>query len=102
MSITMQTGPDAAPPAIASFATRLLTLCYGGIAYLIFFGTFLYAVGFVSQYIVPKTIDTGATSSPLTALLINLVLMSIFAVQHSGMARQGFKKLFTRFASPAI
>jgi methanethiol S-methyltransferase len=102
MSITMQTGPDAAPPAIASFAARLLTLCYGGIAYLIFFGTFLYAVGFVSQYIVPKTIDTGATSSPLTALLINLVLMSIFAVQHSGMARQGFKKLFTRFASPAI
>ena len=102
MSITMQTGPDAAPPAIASFAARLLTLCYGGIAYLIFFGTFLYAVGFVSQYIVPKTIDTGATSSPLTALLINLVLMSIFAVQHSGMARLGFKKLFTRFASPAI
>jgi protein-S-isoprenylcysteine O-methyltransferase Ste14 len=102
MSITMQTGPDAAPPAIASFAARLLTLCYGGIAYLIFFGTFLYAVGFVSQYVVPKTIDTGATSSPLTALLINLVLMSIFAVQHSGMARLGFKKLFTRFASPAI
>jgi protein-S-isoprenylcysteine O-methyltransferase Ste14 len=102
MSITMQTGPNAAPPAIASFATRLLTLCYGGIAYLIFFGTFLYAVGFVSQYVVPKTIDTGATSSPLTALLINLALMSIFAVQHSGMARQGFKKLFMRFASPAI
>jgi protein-S-isoprenylcysteine O-methyltransferase Ste14 len=98
----MQTGPDAAPPAIASFAARLLTLCYGGIAYLIFFGTFLYAVGFVSRFVVPKTIDTGATSSPLTALLINLVLMSIFAVQHSGMARQGFKKLFTRFASPAI
>jgi methanethiol S-methyltransferase len=102
MSITMQTGPDAAPPAIASFAARLLTLCYGGIAYLLFFGTFLYAVGFVSRFVVPKTIDTGATSSPLTALLINLVLMSIFAVQHSGMARQGFKKLFTRFASPAI
>jgi protein-S-isoprenylcysteine O-methyltransferase Ste14 len=102
MSITMQTGPNAAPPAIASFAARLLTLCYGGIAYLVFFGTFLYAVGFVAQYVVPKTIDTGATTSPLTALLINLVLMSIFAVQHSGMARQGFKKLFTRFASPAI
>ncbi len=71
MSITMHTGPNAAPPAIASLATRLLTLCYGGIAYLIFFGTFLYAVGFVSGYVV-------------------------------GMARQGFKRLFTRFASPAI
>ena len=102
MSITMQTGPNAAPPAIASFATRLLTLCYGGLAYLIFFGTFLYAVGFVSRLVVPKTIDSGTASSPMTALLVNLVLMSIFAVQHSGMARQGFKKLFVRFASPAI
>ena len=102
MSITMQTGPNTAPPAIASLATRLLTLCYGGLAYLIFFGTFLYAVGFVSGYVVPKTVDTGPASSLTTALLVNLVVMSIFAVQHSGMARQGFKKLFTRFASPAI
>src|SRR3954469_13125312 len=102
MSITMQTGPNTAPRAVASLATRLLTLCYGGLAYLIFFGTFLYAVGFVSGYVVPKTVDTGSTSSLQTALLVNLVLMSIFAVQHSGMARQGFKKLFARFASPAI
>src|SRR5258707_12945961 len=102
MSITMQTGPNAAPPAIASLATRLLTLCYGGIAYLIFFGTFLYAVGFVSGYVVPKTVDTGSASSVTTALLINLVVMAIFAVQHNGMARQGVKRLFPRFASPAI
>ena len=102
MSITMLTGPNTAPPAIASLATRLLTLCYGGLAYLIFFGTFLYAVGFVSGYVVPKTLDTGSMSSLQTALLVNLVLMSIFAVQHSGMARMGFKKLFARFASPAI
>ncbi|XIA66346.1 methanethiol S-methyltransferase [Bradyrhizobium sp. TZ2] len=104
MSITMQTGPNspATPPAATSFATRVLTLCYGGLAYLIFLGTFLYAVGFVSGYLVPKTIDTGPASSLPTALLINLVLMSIFAVQHSGMARLGFKKLFAHFASPAI
>jgi methanethiol S-methyltransferase len=102
MSITMQTGPNATPAAVSSLAMRLLTLCYGGIAYLIFFGTFLYAIGFVSGYVVPKTVDSGPTSSLTTALLINLVLMSIFAVQHSGMARQGFKKLFARFASPAI
>ena len=108
MSITMQTGPTARP-AVASLATRLLTLCYGGLAYLIFFGTFLYAVGFVSGYVVPKSVDsgstsvhTGSTSSLMTALLVNLAVMSVFAVQHSGMARQGFKKLFTRFASPAI
>ncbi|ANW05517.1 hypothetical protein LMTR13_12915 [Bradyrhizobium icense] len=100
----MHTGPNspATPPAVVSFAARLLTLCYGGLVYLIFLGTFLYAVGFVSQYVVPKNINTGPASSPMTALLTNLVLMSIFAVQHSGMARQGFKRLFTRFASPAI
>jgi protein-S-isoprenylcysteine O-methyltransferase Ste14 len=98
----MQSGPNTARPAVASLAARLFTLCYGGIAYLIFFGTFLYAVGFVSRFIVPKTVDSGAASAPITALLVNLVLMSIFAVQHSGMARQGFKRLFARFASPAI
>jgi methanethiol S-methyltransferase len=104
MSITMQTGPNgpAAPATATSFAMRSLTLGYGGLAYLIFTGTFLYAVGFVSQHVVPKTIDSGPASPWPAALLINLALMSIFAVQHSGMARQGFKKLFARFASPAI
>src|SRR6185503_3124814 len=104
MSITMHTGPNssAAPAAAAPFGARLLSLTYGGIAYLIFLGTFLYAIGFVAQYVVPKNIDTGPASSPMTALLTNLVLMSIFAVQHSGMARRGFKRVFARFASPAI
>ena len=104
MSITINTGPNATPAAGASFATRLLTLCYGGVAYLIFLGTFLYAIGFVSGFVVPKTVDkaAGMPSSLMTALLINLVVMSIFAVQHSGMARRGFKRVFTRFASPAI
>src|ERR1044072_8694048 len=102
MSITMQTGPNAARPALASLATRLLTLCYGGVAYFIFFGTFLYAVGFVSRFIVPKPVDRGSGSAAMTALLVTLGRIAIFAVQHSGMARQGFKKLFTRFASPAI
>ena len=106
MSITMHTGPNTSRPAVASMATRMLTLCYGGVAYLIFLGTFLYAVGFVSGFVVPKTVDKGAGTGPsaplATALLINLVVMSIFAVQHSGMARRGFKQLFTRFASPAI
>jgi protein-S-isoprenylcysteine O-methyltransferase Ste14 len=101
MSITMHTGPNS-PAAAVSLTARLLTLCYGGLAYLIFLGTFLYAVGFVSQYVVPKNINTGPAPSLMTALLTNLVLMSIFAIQHSGMARQGFKRLFARFASPAI
>lgn len=88
--------------ATASFAMRSLALGYGAVAYLIFLGTFLYALGFVSQYIVPKTIDTGAPPPLRHALLIDLLLMSIFAVQHSGMARQGFKRLFARFASPVV
>jgi protein-S-isoprenylcysteine O-methyltransferase Ste14 len=103
MSITTQSGSNSpGTPAVASLAVRVLILCYGALTYLIFLGTFLYAVGFVSQYVVPKTIDSGPTAPLPTALLINLVLMSVFAVQHSGMARQGFKRLFARFASPAI
>ena len=104
MSITMHTGPNspATPPAAVSLTARLSTLCYGAVSYLIFLGTFLYAIGFVSQHIVPKDINNGPASPLMTALLTNLVLMSIFAVQHSGMARQGFKRLFAHFAAPAI
>src|SRR5215217_3434708 len=102
MSITTHTVPSTSPTPLASFAARSLALGYGAVAYLIFLGTFLYAVGFVTQYMVPKTIDSGTPSSLSRALLVNLLLMSAFAVQHSGMARQGFKRLFVRFASPAI
>ena len=84
MSITMQTGPNTARPAVASLAARMLALCYGGVAYLIFLGTFLYAVGFVSGYVVPKTVDgtpgSEHPSSTVTALLINLVVMTIFVL----------------------
>ena len=85
-----------------SFIARSLALGFGALSYLVFFVTFLYAIGFVSQLVVPKTIDSGPTSSPVQALIVNLVLMSLFAIQHSGMARQGFKRLFASFASPAI
>jgi protein-S-isoprenylcysteine O-methyltransferase Ste14 len=102
MSITIQNGPGTAPTRPFALAMKSAALVYGTSAYLIFLGTFLYAIGFVTQYIVPKTIDTGAPTSLTNALAINLLLLSTFAVQHSGMARQGFKRLFARFASPVI
>ena len=99
MSITLHNGPAQ---TTSSLTARSFVLGYGVLAYLIFFGTCLYAVGFIAQLVVPKTINSGATGSTGQALLINLALMSLFAVQHSGMARQGFKKLFAAFASPAL
>lgn len=99
MSMTIQSGPS---PISSSLVARSLVLGYGALAYLIFLGTFLYAIGFVSQFVVPKTIDSGTTASPLRAMIVNLGLLTLFAVQHSGMARQGFKFLFARFASPAL
>ncbi|WP_314949466.1 methanethiol S-methyltransferase [Bradyrhizobium cosmicum] len=99
MSITLQHGPTQAQ---SSLAARSFVLGYGVLAYFVFFGTFLYAAGFISQLIVPKTIDSGATTSTAHAFIVNLALMSLFAVQHSGMARRGFKKLFASVASPAL
>jgi len=103
MSITTQNRPLVGPAlTFGSKVARSLVLAYGGGAYLVFLGTFLYAIGFVTQFVVPKTIDKGAAGPPVQALIVNLALLSLFAVQHSGMARQGFKRLFTRFATPAI
>ena len=76
---------------------RIVAFLYGTVAYLMFLGVFLYAIGFVENLVVPQSIDAGGPSSPFgQALLINVVLMSIFAVQHSVMARPGFKAWWTK------
>ena len=81
---------------------RFLTICYGFVAYAIFLGAFLYAIGFVSDLVVPKTLDTGAALAPSQDVLVDILLLALFAVQHSGMARRGFKRWWTRFVPAAI
>lgn len=76
---------------------RIASFLYGAFCYSVFLGAFLYAVGFVGNLVVPKSIDAGGEALPFGwALAINLGLLSLFAVQHSGMARQGFKRVWTR------
>jgi protein-S-isoprenylcysteine O-methyltransferase Ste14 len=81
---------------------RFAAFLYGAVAYLTFFVTILYAIGFVSGLVVPKAIDTGATSPAGTAFIINLALMSLFAVQHSVMARKRFKQWWTQFIPKSV
>lgn len=82
--------------------SRLFALVYGIASYAIFFVSILYAVGFVSGSVVPKAIDTGPVVTMAEALIVNLILMSIFAIQHSLMARKQFKAWWTRFVPAAI
>jgi methanethiol S-methyltransferase len=81
---------------------RIIAFLYGIIAYGIFFVTFLYAIGFVEDLIVPKTIDSGSAGPTAQALIVNLVLMSIFAIQHSVMARPQFKQWWTKFVPQPV
>jgi len=81
---------------------RLIALVYGILAYAFFFVTFLYAIGFVSDLVVPKTIDSDVVAPLTESLLVNVALLMIFALQHSVMARPQFKAWWTRFVPKSV
>ncbi len=82
--------------------SRIGPLFYGVICYAVFFSTFLYAVGFVGNLWVPKGIDGGAPGPSGRALLVDVLLLGVFAVQHSVMARPGFKRWWTRLVPASV
>jgi len=86
----------------SAWAGRAAAFLYGILAYLLFFATILYTIGFVGGFVVPKTIDSGSAGSTAQALVVNLLLMTLFAVQHSLMARREFKRWWTRFVPTSI
>lgn len=98
MTHTQAVGRDVRRSPVGRFVAFL----YGLAAYAVFFASFLYSIGFVSGLVVPKTIDTGPVVPITEALIVNILLMSLFAVQHSVMARRQFKEWWTQYVPKSV
>ena len=82
--------------------SRLIALLYGLICYAFFSITFTYAIAFVEDFPVPRTIDSGVSAPTAEAFVVNMLLMALFAMQHSVMARPQFKAWWTQFVPKSV
>ena len=86
----------------------LVALLYGIVCYVLFFASFVYAIAFVDNidhvagFVTPKTIDTGAPGALVPSIVIDALLLSVFAIQHSVMARPAFKRVWTKVVPPSV
>ena len=93
--------PITAAPSGVSAASRAAILVYGVASYVFFLAVFTYTIGFVGGFIVPKHIENGLPEEPLRAVLVDVVLLALFAIQHTVMARPAFKRWWTQIIPPA-
>ena len=93
--------PETELEAGTSVASRALILLYGVATYLFFLAVFVYTIGFVGGFVVPKHIENGVPGDTLSAVLVDVVLLALFAIQHNVMARPAFKRWWTRII-PAV
>ncbi|MDT5021844.1 MAG: methanethiol S-methyltransferase [Mycobacterium sp.] len=82
--------------------SRYLAVCYGAVAYLLFVVSFVYAIGFLGNFWVPRSVDHALSAPVGPAVLIDVLLLGVFAIQHSVMARPAFKRWWTRFVPSSI
>ena len=87
--------------AASTGASRFALLLYGVASYLFFGVVFVYTIGFVGGFVVPKDIENGVVESPGRAIAIDVFLLALFAIQHTIMARPAFKRWWTRIVPPA-